>query len=784
MRRSFYGVMLASALALLVGCGDDGGTTTDTSGGDTTVTDTTVADTMVTDTVADTTVTDTVADTTITDTVADTTVTDTVADTTETDTTVADTTETDTTVTDTTVTDTTVADTTVTDTTTDTTVADTTETDTTAPGCATELFFSEYVEGASSDKALEIANFTGFPVDVGEYAIIDLRNADGVKTWDTDGTVIDLPHHVLESGDVYVICNAAASAEIKSQCDLVLGDSGGAIDPTIVYFNGNDARSLAKGGVRIDDIGSEADPGSTGWTVAGVADATVDHTLVRKSTVMTPTTDWATSSADEWTVLDIGTITDLGQHTYDGSCPATTAAADIVINEIVAAPAGDGKDWIELYNNTAAAVDLGGWTLDDTGSVDGSETYTFPAGTMIPADGFLVLDRDADFTFGLGADDAVVLRDDAGVYADAVSWLDGFAPEGSSYGRLPDGTGDFQTLTLTTPDAPNATCGDAVCQDGESCGACAADCGACADVALNEVLWASSDTTTPFVELYNLQATEADISGWSLVVGDASYVFPAATTIAAGAYLVVDATNHGLTLAASDAMSLADDGGFILETATWDSLSAGDSWGRVPNGNGSFTTLNAPSPGAENQGTAACATDLFISEYVEGGSYNKALEIANFTGAAVDLSGYAILSGSNGAAFSDTYALTGTLANGDVLVLCHGSIDAAYLDRCDVAITSTVVNFNGDDARALAKVPTGGGSPVVIDAFGLTTGDPGDGWSVGDVTAATKDHTFRRMSSVLSPNADWTASSVSEWEILAKDTLDGLGSHAYGGTCP
>lgn len=751
MRRSFYGVVLGSALALLVGCGDDGGTTTDTSGGDTAVTDTTVADTTVTDT----------------------TVTDTAADTTETDTTVADTTETDTIETDTTVADTTE---------TDTTVADTTETDTTASECATELFFSEYVEGASSDKALEIANFTGFPVDLGEYAIVNLKDVDGVVTWETDGVIIDLPHHVLESGDVYVICNAGASTEIKALCDLVLGGSGGPIDPLIVYFNGNDARSLAKGGVRIDDIGSEADPGSAAWTVAGVAAATVDHTLVRNSTVMTPTTDWATSSADEWTVLDMGTITDLGQHTYDGSCPATTAAADLVINEVVAAAAGAGADWIELYNNTGAAVDLGGWTLDDLGSVAGSATYTFPASTMIAAGDFLVIEGVTSFTFALDADDALILRDDAGVYADAVSWLDGFAPEGSSYGRLPDGTGAFQTLTLLTPDAANATCGDTTCQDAESCGSCTADCGACADVALNEVLWASSDATTPFVELYNLEATEADISGWSLVVGEISYVFPPATTIATGAYLVVDATTHGLTLAASDALSLADDGGFILETATWDSLSAGDSWGRVPNGAGSFTTLTAPSPGAENQGTVACATDLFISEYVEGTSNNKVIEIANFTGAEVDLAGYQIWGGTNTAAYSSQTTLSGTLANGAVFTICNSSYVNA--GSCDMT-NNTITGFNGNDARALAKIPAGGGTATVIDVIGLTDAvSVSNGWDVAGVTAATANHTLRRLSSVIMPNADWASSQASEWEVLDVDTFDGLGSHAYGGTCP
>jgi len=623
------------------------------------------------------------------------------------------------------------------------------------------------------------------PVDLGDYEIVTLGNVDDNVTWETDGESTPLPHVIVESGDVFVICNSQSNDDIKAVCDLqISGSNDSLIYGLPVFFNGNDARSLAKGGTRIDDIGAENMVLTDGkWSAGGVDDATAEHTLVRVSTVMGPTTDWLGTAATDWTVLDQDVITDLGMHTYSGSCTAVTAAADIVINEVVADPLDGEEDWIELYNNTDAAVDLGDWTLDDNSSVGDSATYTFSAGTMIPANGFLVLNRNTDFTFDLGSADWLVLRDGDGVYADAVTWIDGYAPEGWSYGRLPDGTGAFQTLTLPTADAANQTCGDAMCVSGESCGSCPEDCGTCADVALNEVLWDSADSNPAFVELLNLGDTEADISGWMLMVGDSSYVFPASTTIASGAYLVIDESTHGLTLLATDSLALADDAGFVLETAAWDGLAAGDSWGRFPNGTGLFTTLTASSPGAENvvASTGHCASDLFFSEYIEGGGFNKAIEIANFTGAAVDLSGYEILTASGGAAFNGSYALTGTLADGDVYVLCHQ--DITDTTNCDEANSSTVVNFNGDDPRALAKIPSGGGDSVIIDVIGLNDGDPGGGWEVATVTEATKDHTIRRLGTINGPNADWAASQASEWEVLAKDTLDGLGAHTYIATC-
>ncbi len=73
---------------------------------------------------------------------------------------------------------------------------------------------------------------------------------------------------------------------------------------------------------------------------------------------------------------------------------------------------------------------------------------------------------------------------------------------------------------------------------------------------------------------------------------------------------------------------------------------------------------------------AAAPTEVYFSEYIEGSSNNKALEIYNGTGAAMNLAtgAYSVQVFFNGSATAGlTINLAGTVANGDVYVLAHGS---------------------------------------------------------------------------------------------------------------
>lgn len=173
------------------------------------------------------------------------------------------------------------------------------------------------------------------------------------------------------------------------------------------------------------------------------------------------------------------------------------------------------------------------------------------------------------------------------------------------------------------------------------------------------------------------------------------------------------------------------------------------------------------------------ATDLFISEYIEGASYNKAIELFNGTGSSVDLSGYSLKLYSNGATtVGQTLALTGTLANNDVYVLAHGSAAADILAVADTT-NQTVINFNGDDSVALFK------GESQIDLFGdNTTGtDPGASWTVTDYNSnsvATADKTFVRHSSIASPSAT-SPFLANQWLTYDVGTHSYLGSHTFAG---
>ena len=85
-------------------------------------------------------------------------------------------------------------------------------------------------------------------------------------------------------------------------------------------------------------------------------------------------------------------------------------------------------------------------------------------------------------------------------------------------------------------------------------------------------------------------------------------------------------------------------------------------------------------------GANAAPSELFFSEYIEGSSNNKALEIYNGTGAPINLgtSGYSVQMFFNGSATAGlTINLTGTVAAGDVYVLAQSAANAAILAQAD-----------------------------------------------------------------------------------------------------
>ncbi len=180
----------------------------------------------------------------------------------------------------------------------------------------------------------------------------------------------------------------------------------------------------------------------------------------------------------------------------------------------------------------------------------------------------------------------------------------------------------------------------------------------------------------------------------------------------------------------------------------------------------------------EEFGTPIYATDLFISEYIEGSSNEKYIEIYNGTGASVDLSGYALMLYANGSLTpTASNTLSGTLANGSVAIYRNSS--ATNL----IGSTSSSVNYNGDDAVALLKKSTAS----YVDIFGRIGEDPGTAWTSGSFS--TLDKTLVRKSTVTggvtgNPGSGFPTLAT-EWNQYSISDETHLNAHAFApGTTP
>jgi DNA/RNA endonuclease G (NUC1) len=177
------------------------------------------------------------------------------------------------------------------------------------------------------------------------------------------------------------------------------------------------------------------------------------------------------------------------------------------------------------------------------------------------------------------------------------------------------------------------------------------------------------------------------------------------------------------------------------------------------------TTLYSLPPSGE-----AATTDLIFSEYIEGSSNNKALEIYNGTGAAVPLTGYTIEMYFNGATTNPfIITLSGTVANSGTFVIAPTNANATILAAANQQAGSAW--FNGDDAVLLKK------NGVIIDSIGQFGSDPGTEWGTG--FTSTADNTIRRKSTICAGDtvANDAFNPATEWDGFAQDTFSGLGSH-------
>lgn len=170
--------------------------------------------------------------------------------------------------------------------------------------------------------------------------------------------------------------------------------------------------------------------------------------------------------------------------------------------------------------------------------------------------------------------------------------------------------------------------------------------------------------------------------------------------------------------------------------------------------------------------------EIFISEYVEGNSNNKAIELYNPSPLEIDLSEYVIETWNNGASEpTNQQALEGTVAPGEVFVLMNANAVQELAAEGDLVSQATW--FNGNDVIRLLH------GEEVIDQMGVIGPDPGEPFEVADGTGSMAEYTLVRKANVSQGTTDWAVGSQ-QWDVYPQDTFDFIGEHSAscGGTPP
>ncbi len=213
-------------------------------------------------------------------------------------------------------------------------------------GSTSELLISEYIEGSSTNKALEIANFTGASVSLTNYTLKISSNGNSDWTY-----TYSFPDNTsIADGDVFVIANSGISG-----CTDAVDDTNN----SITGFNGNDAIGLFKNDILIDILG----------TLGDNTDFAENVTLVRNSDITTPNTSYTVS---EWTTYDQNACY-LGSHTMDAMSNKSFLASQI---NVYPNPAKDGVVFLDTPDaitiNTVEIYSLLGKRVLKSATTNGS----------------------------------------------------------------------------------------------------------------------------------------------------------------------------------------------------------------------------------------------------------------------------------------------------------------------------------------------------------------------------------------------------------------------------
>lgn len=415
-----------------------------------------------------------------------------------------------------------------------------------------------------------------------------------------------------------------------------------------------------------------------------------------------------------------------------GLAPVRPALGEVVLNEVAADNAGSVSngglfpDWIELHHRGSTATNLAGWSLTDDSN---ARKFVFPAGTSIPAGGFLVVWCDSatnapglhtGFALGKGGE-TVSLFDANTNRVDALTF--GLQLTDYTVGRI----GADWKLTTPTPDATNA----------------AAALATATNLAINEWLADPAVGGPDWLELFNRSTTApVALRGLHLGTSNALFRLGALSFLAPRGHVQLFAEElpgaNQLEFklpAAGSAIVLSSETGIEIQRITYGPQMVGVSEGRLPDGEATITAFaGSVSPGNTNYiltWTGPVLNEILArndrAALAPWGGYADFVELYNPGGSASNLAGLAL---GNSLDPGDAWVIpSGVMipAGGYLLVWCDPSRAASTSSSGALNSGFSLSGESGD--VALFNLA---GQPVSVVAYGFQVEDKSIGRSGGD----------------------------------------------------
>ena len=389
----------------------------------------------------------------------------------------------------------------------------------------------------------------------------------------------------------------------------------------------------------------------------------------------------------------------------------TSRHTGLVFSEILYHPlpppgVTNNLEFIEITNADSIFEDLAGWKL--SGGID----FEFPAGTLLPASGILVVAKDPDairkvygitnvvgpYTGSLNnSGDPLRLSDTFGAtklkmsYSSKLPWPAAAASAGHSLILARASYGENDPRAWGPSELVGGTPGriDAVLPFPQR------------GLVLNEFLATPKDPTAGFIELFNPTGNSLDLAGCRITDDPqvTGFQIRAGTSIAPHGYLKFPTSQLGFSPspAGGTLYVLTGDGARAIDAVNYDDQGIDVAYGRAPDGAPTFRRLASPTPGAPNAPWRA--EDVVINEImyapISGDPDDQYIELFNQSAKPVDLEGWRFVDGIDFKIPSGT-----TIPAGSYLVVARNR-SQLLANYPNLNLNNTVGGFN-------KQIPSGG----------------------------------------------------------------------------